>query len=104
MRALVMGGTEFIGLHLVQSLLARGHEVTVFNRGTRSARLAPGVRAITGDRRDHAGLRERLAGERFDGVLDVAYAPTLGPDVAALVDVLAGRPHVILVSTGRVYD
>ena len=32
MRPLVMGGTEFIGLHLVQSLVARGHEVTVFAR------------------------------------------------------------------------
>jgi NAD(P)-dependent dehydrogenase (short-subunit alcohol dehydrogenase family) len=35
MRALVMGGTEFISVHLVQSLLAQGHEVAVFNRGRR---------------------------------------------------------------------
>ncbi len=104
MRALIMGGTEFISLHLAQSLLRRGHEVAVFNRGRRAERLPAGVRAITGDRKDHAGLRERLRGERFDSVLDVTYAPTLGEDVAALVDALEGLPHVIFVSTGRVYD
>src|SRR5262249_43525510 len=104
MRTLIMGGTEFISLHLARSLLARGHEVTVFNRGTRSARLPDGVSVITGDRKDHAVLRERLRGRRFDGVFDVSYAPTVGEDVAALVDALEGSPHVVFVSTGRVYD
>lgn len=104
MRALVMGGTEFISLHLVQSLLREGHEVVVFNRGRRGERLPSGVRTIAGDRKDHEGLRQRLGGERFDGVFDVTYAPTLAADVDALVDALPGRPHVIFVSTGRVYD
>src|SRR5882724_10444166 len=104
MRALVMGGTEFISLHLLQSLLRRGHDVTVFNRGQHPERLPSAVRTIAGDRKDHAGLRERLKGERFDGVFDVTYAPTLGPDVDALVDALQGAPHVIFVSTCRVYD
>ena len=104
MRALVMGGTEFISLHLLQSLLRRGHDVTVFNRGKHPERLPAGVRTIAGDRKDHVGLRERLKGQRFDGVFDVTYAPTLGPDVDALVDALDGQPHVIFVSTGRVYD
>jgi nucleoside-diphosphate-sugar epimerase len=104
MRTLVMGGTEFISLHLVTALLRRGHDVAVFNRGRRSERLPAGVKTIAGDRKDHAGLRDRLRGQRFDGIVDVTYAPTLGPDVAALVDALEGRPHVILVSTARVYD
>ena len=104
MRTLVLGGTEFISLHLVQSLLARGHEVTVLNRGRRPERLPAGVATIVGDRKDHAGLRTRLADRRFDGVVDVTYAPTLGEDVVALLDALMGRPHVVFVSTGRVYD
>ena len=104
MRALVMGGTEFISLHLVQSLLARGHEVAVFNRGRRGERLPAGVETIAGDRKDHASLRERLGGHRVDGVFDVTYAPTLGEDVTALLDALPGRPHAIFVSTARVYD
>ena len=97
MRTLVVGGTEFISLHLVRSLLRRGHEVTLFNRGRRQTPLPDGVSVIVGDRKDHAGVRERLRGQRFGGVFDVAYAPTLGEDVAALVDALDGRPHVIFV-------
>ena len=99
-----MGGTEFISLHLVQSLLARGHEVAVFNRGRRGERLPAGVETIAGDRKDHASLRERLGGHRFDGVFDVTYAPTLGEDVEALLRALRGRPHLLFVSTCRVYD
>ena len=104
MRVLVMGGTEFISLHLVRELRAGGHEVAVFNRGRHPERLPGGVESITGDRKNHAALRERLAGCRFDGVFDIAYAPTGGEDVAALLGSLEGRPHVIFVSTGRVYD
>ena len=59
MRVLVIGGTEFIGLHLVRALWRDGHSVTVFNRGHRLDRLPPGVHVITGDRKDHAGMRAR---------------------------------------------
>ena len=104
MRVLVTGGTEFIGLSVVRALVRDGHAVTVLNRGRRLDRLPPGVASIVGDRKDHAGLRPRLAGHRFDGVVDVTYAPTLGEDVAALADALEGAPHVVFVSTCRVYD
>ncbi len=104
MRTLVMGGTEFISLHLVRELLSHGHEVTVFNRGRRAERLPAGVRAVAGDRKDHAGLAARLTGHRFDGVFDITYAPTLHDDVAALVAALEGQPHIVFISTGRVYD
>ena len=104
MRVLVMGGTEFISLHLVRALLARGHEVAVLNRGRRGERLPAGVRTLVADRKDHAALRVALREDTFDGVVDVTYAPTLGEDVEALVDALRGRPHVLFVSTARVYD
>ena len=104
MRTLVMGGTEFISLHLVRELLACGHEVTVFNRGRRAERLPAGVKAIAGDRKDHASLKSLLHGHRFDGVFDITYAPTLYADVAALLAALEGQPHVVFISTGRVYD
>src|SRR5260370_1200791 len=50
MRVLVMGGTEFISLHLLRALQARGHEVSVFNRGLQPQRLPAGVTVIPGDR------------------------------------------------------
>ena len=104
MRVLVIGGTEFLGLHLLRALQRRGHETAVLNRGRHPERLPAGVTLITGDRKDHAGLRERLAGRRFDGVFDVAYAPTLPEDVTALLEALPGTPHVVFVSSARVYD
>ena len=104
MRVLVVGGTEFVSLHLVRALLGRGHEVAVLNRGRRGERLPAGVRTLVADRKDHAALRAALAGETFDGVVDVTYAPTLGEDVVALLDALQGQPHVLFVSTARVYD
>jgi len=105
MRVLVMGGTEFISLHLVRALVRAGHGVTVFNRGRRADRLPSGVTAVTGDRKDHAGLKAALSDRSFDAVFDTTYAPTTGEDVAALADAVAVyRPHVIFVSSGRVYD
>jgi UDP-glucose 4-epimerase len=103
-RVLVAGGTEFISLHLVRALLRDGHQVAVLNRGRQPARLPAGVPAIVADRTDHAGLRRALAGQRFDGLVDVTYAPTTGEDVEALLDAPAATGHVIFVSTGRVYD
>src|SRR4051812_9988472 len=105
MRVLIVGGTEFISLHALRALQRDGHDVVVLNRGRHPDRLPAGVRTIVADRLDHAALRAALAPERFDGVLDVTYAPTTGADVEALLDALDDRAgHVILVSTGRVYD
>lgn len=105
MRVLVLGGTEFVSLALVRTLVREGHAVTVLNRGRRADRVPAGVEAIVCDRTDHPRLRAALAGARFDAVCDVAYAPTTGEDVAALADAVApSAPHILFVSTGRVYD
>src|SRR5437867_9661330 len=105
MRTLVIGGTEFIGVHLVRALTRAGHEVAVFNRGRRNERLPAGVATIVGDRKDHALVRRTLGAERADALLDVTYAPTTGEDVDAVLDALDGRVgHVLFVSTCRVYD
>jgi nucleoside-diphosphate-sugar epimerase len=105
MRALVVGGTEFIGLHVVQALQREGAEVVVLNRGRRPERVPAGVRTLLADRTDAAALARALGGERFDACVDVTYAPTTGAHVEALLDALRGRAgHVVFVSTGRVYD
>src|SRR4029453_5310833 len=104
MRVLVLGGTEFISLHLVQSLQRRGHAVTVFNRGRHPERLPAGARVIAGDRKDHAALPGLLGGEAFDGVVDVTYAPTLGEAVEALLRPPRGPPHPLFVPALRVHD
>jgi 2'-hydroxyisoflavone reductase len=77
---LVLGGTVFLGRHLVEALVARGHRVTTFNRGTRPEAHAA-VRSLHGDR--DGGLaaletvvREERAGRPWDAVIDTSgYLP-----------------------------
>ena len=68
MRILVMGGGVFLGASIVDSALARGHAVTVFNRGRARSDWPAGVEAIVGDRSSDLGL---LRGHSFDAVVDV---------------------------------
>ena len=67
MRLLVLGGTVFVGRHVVEAALARGHEVTLFNRGRQNAHLFPALEKLRGDR---DGDLSALAGRRFDAVID----------------------------------
>ena len=52
LRLLILGGTGFTGPHQVRHAVARGHTVTVFNRGRRQANLPDGVEHLVGDRND----------------------------------------------------
>jgi 2'-hydroxyisoflavone reductase len=73
MKLLILGGTIFVGRHLVESALARGHEVTLFNRGRHNPGLYPEVEKLRGDR---AGDLSALAGRRWDAVIDTCgYLP-----------------------------
>lgn len=73
MKLLVLGGTRFLGRAFVDAALARGHEVTLFNRGRTNPDLFPDVEKIRGDRTESlAPLAERT----WDAVVDVAgYFP-----------------------------
>ena len=64
---LVLGGTGFIGPHLVRLAVARGHRVTIFNRGHHDADLPNGIIRLTGDRNGQLGA---LVGKRWDVVVD----------------------------------
>lgn len=67
LRILVLGGTNFIGPHQVEYALARGHEVTLFNRGRTNPHLFPGVEKLVGDR---TGDLSALEGRSWDVVVD----------------------------------
>lgn len=67
LRILVLGGTNFIGPHQVEYALARGHEVTLFNRGRTNPHLFPGVEKLVGDR---TGDLRALEGRSWDVVVD----------------------------------
>lgn len=75
MNILIIGGTRFLGRHLVDSALARGHNVTLFNRGKTDPNLFPHLETILGDREHDI---EKLAGRAWDAVIDVAgYLPRI---------------------------
>src|SRR5262245_6494276 len=67
MKILVIGGTRFVGRHFVSAAVARGHELTLFNRGQHAAAVFPDGEMIHGDRFSELA---KLAGRRWDVVLD----------------------------------
>lgn len=73
MKVLILGGTVFLGRHIVEAALERGHEVTLFNRGQHNPELFPGVEKLRGNR---DGDLDALAGRRWDAVIDTSgYLP-----------------------------
>lgn len=76
MNVLVLGGTWFVGRHIVQALLAAGHSVSVLNRGRSPDELPSCVERLRGDRdRVTAGL-EALRDRTWDACVDVSgYTP-----------------------------
>lgn len=88
MKLLVIGGTRFVGRHLVAAALARGHEVTLFNRGTQSSAL-PEVETIRGDRNKDLA---KLQGRSWDTVVDTCgYLPRNVKATAAALSGSVGR-------------
>ena len=67
LRILVLGGTGFIGPHMVRYALERGHDLTLFNRGQSNTDLFPEVEKLVGDRN---GDLESLAGRSWDVCFD----------------------------------
>ncbi|TMR90131.1 NAD-dependent epimerase/dehydratase family protein [Nonomuraea basaltis] len=85
MRVLIIGGSGFLGRAVVEAALARGHEVTTFNRG-RSGPDVPGVEAVRGDREVPADLERLTGGRSWDFVVDTSgYVPrVVGESARAL--------------------
>ncbi|MET0399376.1 MAG: NAD-dependent epimerase/dehydratase family protein, partial [Longimicrobiaceae bacterium] len=99
MKLLVLGGTVFLGRHLVEAALARGHEVTLFNRGRHNPELFPECEKLRGDR--DGGL-DALRGRRWDAVVDTSgQVPRVVRDSAELL--ADAVEHYTFVSTLAVY-
>jgi 2'-hydroxyisoflavone reductase len=89
MRLLVLGGTKFLGRHVVAAALDRGDDVTIFTRGQTNAALYPEVEHLTGDR---DGNLEALRGRTWDGVVDTSgYVPRIVRQSAELLRDAVGR-------------
>jgi nucleoside-diphosphate-sugar epimerase len=99
MKLLFLGGTRFVGLHMVQVALDRGHEVTLFNRGKYNPTVFPQLESIKGER--DGGL-DALRGRQWDSVIDVSgWVPRHVHDSATMLRDNVG--HYCYISTLSVY-
>ncbi|MFA3839546.1 NAD-dependent epimerase/dehydratase family protein [Streptomyces aureus] len=119
MRILLLGGTWFLGRAVADNALARGWEVTTFNRG-RSAPDLSGVEAVHGDRTNPDDLKRLAALGQWDAVVDTSaseMAPRQVLDGAAVlaaaadryvyvstVNAYTGWPHEPLTEDSPIYD
>ena len=99
MRVLVLGGTQFIGRHVVDALVAQGDDVTLFNRGKTNPGLFAECEHLVGDRN---GDLSSLAGREWDATIDPsAYVPR---QVSSLAQALGGRGgRYVHISSSAVY-
>ncbi|MSP11427.1 MAG: SDR family oxidoreductase [Chloroflexi bacterium] len=99
MKILILGGTIFLGRHLVEAALARGHGVTLFNRGQHNPDLFPQVEKLRGNRDGEMGS---LARRQWDAVIDTCgYIPRI---VRASAEYLSNATrHYTFISTISVY-
>jgi 2'-hydroxyisoflavone reductase len=99
MKILILGGTVFYGRAIVEAALARGHSLTLFNRGKTNPELFPQVEKLVGDRQ--TGL-DQLRNRRWDAVIDPSgYIPRL---VRQSAELLADAvDHYTFISSLSVY-
>jgi len=98
-KLLLLGGPRFLGRAIIDTALARGHELTFFNRGTTNPDLYPDVERLVGDR---AGDLAALAGREWHAVVDTCgYLPSA---VEASAQTLASSGLYCFVSSVSVYE
>ena len=99
MKILLLGGPLFLGRHIIDSALAAGHEMTLFNRGKTNPDVYPEVEKLRGDR---DGDLSALNGRKWDVVIDTCgYIPRHVADSARLL--ADSAEHYTFVSSLSVY-
>ena len=99
LRILIMGGTGFLGPHVVETATRRGHTLTLFNRGKTHPGLFPDIEQLHGDRKSDM---KALEGRSWDAVVDTsAYIPADVTRSATLLGPNVGQ--YLLISTVSVY-
>ncbi|HXK61146.1 MAG TPA: SDR family oxidoreductase [Acidobacteriota bacterium] len=103
MKVLFLGGTGNISSACVKLALDKGHDVTIFNRGTSELKPDARCKQITGDRNDRVALEKLARNGKFDVVADfIAFTPD---DVEADLAAFSGQVgHFLFISSATVYQ
>ena len=97
MRILVIGGTRYFGIHMVNKLLEQGHKVTIATRGKTPDLYGSKVERITIQRTNEESMREALQGKHFDVVIDkIAYCSN---DIRYVMDYVDCDKYIYMSST-----
>lgn len=100
MRILVVGGTRFFGIPMVNALLSKGQDVTIATRGNAAVVFDAPVRQVIVDRTDSSSVKSALGGQKFDVIIDkIAYG---SGDVKALLENVSCDRYIQM-STCSVY-
>ena len=101
MNILVLGGTRFFGIHMVNELIQKGHQVTIATRGRTEDNFANKVKRIFVERTNQESLRKTFKGKHYDVVCDhLAYCSR---DVKYILESVKCHRY-IMVSSTAVYD
>lgn len=102
MKILIIGGTSFIGLSLTRQLVNAGHNITVFNRGTKEQNIPEGVKLIKGDRNELEKYKTEFEALKPDVVVDMVCI--FENQAKSLVEVFKGITNrIIMISSCDVY-
>ena len=102
MRILIIGGTRFIGPHIVRSLSNEGHDISLFHRSKSKIDLPNGVKHLLGDRQKLVEFSDQFKDLVPHLVLDMF--PVTEQDAKEVVDIFNGvAKRIVAISSQDVY-
>lgn len=101
MKILVLGGTRFFGIHMVNDLIEKGHEVTIATRGITPDGFGDSVSRICFERTDEDSIKAVIAGTHYDVIIDkIAYCSN---DIRKIMEAADCDKYIYMSSTA-IYD
>lgn len=101
MKILIIGGTRFFGIHMVNELLAKGHDITIATRGKAVDDYGNKVKRIILDRTNETSMKNALGNRHYDVVIDkIAYCSN---DIKYVMEAVDCDKYIYMSSTA-VYE
>ena len=101
MKILVLGGTRFFGIHMVNDLIEKGHDVTIATRGITPDGFGDSVSRICFERTDEDSIKAVISGTHYDVIIDkIAYCSN---DIRKIMETADCDKYIYMSSTA-VYD
>ena len=101
LKILIIGGTRFFGIHMVNELVAKGHDITIATRGRAADKFGNKVKRIILDRTDETSMKNALRNRHYDVVIDkIAYCSN---DIKYVMEAVDCDKYIYMSSTA-VYE